>query len=105
MNDEKIVLIARLKINKDSVEAAKQAALELVEPSRAETGCINYDFHQQIDDETIFIWLETWANRAAIDSHGDSAHFKKFSRTVEDMTEEPLQLTFAKMVSVKVENK
>lgn len=101
MKDENIVLIARLKVKKDSVEAAKKAALEIVRPSRDETGCINYDFHQLLDDESVFIWHETWKNQEAIDAHGSSGHFKEFSKAVEDLTEEPLQLTFAKMVSEK----
>lgn len=102
MNDENIVLIARLKVKKDSVEAAKRAALAIIQPSRDETGCINYDFHQMLGDETVFIWHETWKNQAAIDAHGNSGHFKEFSDAVKNLTEEPLQLTFAKMVSEKV---
>ena len=101
MNDENIVLIARLKVKKDSVEAAKQAALAIVEPSRDEAGCINYDFHQLLDDESVFVWHETWKDREAIDAHGSSAHFNEFSEAIKDLTEEPLQLTFAKMVSEK----
>lgn len=101
MNNERIVLIARLKVKKDSVEAAKQEALEIIAPSRAEEGCINYDFHQQIDDETVFIWHETWENEAAIAAHGASAHFKVFSENVKDLTDEPLQITLTKMVSEK----
>ena len=101
MNNESIVLIARLKVKKKAVEAAKIAALEIVAPSRAETGCLNYDFHQQIDDDSVFIWHETWANMAAIEAHGASAHFEDFSRKIEDLTEEPLHLTFTKMVSEK----
>jgi len=101
MNDENIVLIARLKVKKDSVEAAKKSALAIIQPSRAETGCINYDFHQLLNDESVFIWHETWKNQEAIDAHGISEHFKEFSEAVKDLTEEPLHLTFAKMVSEK----
>jgi quinol monooxygenase YgiN len=101
MSNENIVLIARLKVKKDSVEQAKQAALAIVEDSRAETGCLNYDFHQAIDDETVFIWHETWENRAAIDAHGKSKHFDDFSRQIKDLTDEPLQITLTKMVSEK----
>lgn len=101
MNDEKIVLIARLKVKADSVESAKQGALAIVKDSRAETGCINYDFHQAIDDETVFVWHETWANRAAIEAHGGSEHFKDFSRRVKDSVDEPLQITLTRMVSEK----
>lgn len=99
--DENIVLIARLKVKKDSVEQAKQAALAIVENSRREEGCLNYDFHQATGDETIFIWHETWENKAAIAAHGASKHFNDFSRQIKDFVDEPLQITLAKMVSEK----
>ncbi len=99
MKSEKIVLIARLKVKPDSVKSAKQAALAIIEDSRAETGCLNYDFHQAIDDETIFLWHETWANKAAIDAHGASEHFKNFSAAIKDLVDEPLQITLTKMIS------
>ncbi|MDQ3322768.1 MAG: antibiotic biosynthesis monooxygenase [Acidobacteriota bacterium] len=102
MNDEKIVLFARLKVKKDAVDDAKRAALAIVGDSRAEVGCINYDFHQAIEDETIFLWHETWTNEVAIDAHGNSPHFKQFSAAVKDITDEPLQVTLTKMVSEKV---
>ena len=101
MNDEKIVLIARLKVKKESIEEAKQAALAIVEDSRNESGCINYDFHQAIDDESIFVWHETWANESALKAHGEMPHFKRFSEAVKNITEEPLHLTLTKMVSQK----
>lgn len=100
-NAENIVLIARLKVKKDAVERVKQAALAIVENSRRESGCLNYDFHQASDDETVFIWHETWANQAAIGAHGKSAHFRNFSARIKDLAEEPLNITLAKMVSEK----
>lgn len=100
-NDELIVLFARLKVKKEAIEQVKKAALEIIAPSRAENGCINYDFHQAIDDETIFLWHETWTNKTAIDAHAASKHFKEFSEVVKDITDEPLQVTLAKMVGDK----
>ena len=67
-NDNKIVIFARLKVKKAAVEKTKQAALAIIDASRAEAGCINYDFHQAIDDETVFLWHETWAGREAIEA-------------------------------------
>ena len=103
MKSEKIVLIARLKVKPDSVESAKRAALAIVSDSRNEAGCLNYDFHQAIDDETIFVWHETWANKAAIDAHGASEHFKDFSAKIKDSVDEPLQITLTRMVSEKAQ--
>lgn len=99
--DGNIVLFARLKVKKEAVEQAKKAALAIVAPSRSENGCINYDFHQAIDDETVFLWHETWTDQEAIDAHAASKHFKEFSEEVKDITDEPLQVTLAKMVGEK----
>lgn len=98
---ENVVLFARLKVKNDAIEEAKHAALAIVEPSRAEAGCLNYDFHQTIDDPSVFVWHETWMDKAAVEEHGQSPHFVEFSEAIKNITEEPLQLTFAKMVSEK----
>lgn len=100
-NDEEIILIARLKVKKEAIESAKKAALAIVEDSRREAGCLNYDFHQAIDDETVFVWHETWANNAALDAHFAMPYFTELGAILKDITEEPLQLTLTKMVSEK----
>ncbi len=100
-DDETIVLIARLKVKKDAVEEAKKAALAIVTDSCAEDGCINYDFHQAIDDLTLFFWHETWANKSVLDAHFKMPYFNELGAKLKDITEEPLQLTLTKMVSEK----
>lgn len=101
MSDEKIVLVARLQVREDAVEEAKQAALDIVADSRAEDGCINYDVHQAIDDPTVFIWHETWKNKAAIDEHFETDFFKKFAAAVERLAVEPPQIILTKMITEK----
>ena len=54
MEDEKIVLFARLKVKPESIEEAKKLALGIVADSRSEDGCHNYDVHQAIEDPTVF---------------------------------------------------
>lgn len=100
--DEKIVLFARLKVKAGTVDEARHAALEIVAASRAEPGCLNYDFHQAIDDLTVFIWHETWSNREALDAHFRMPYFTRLGAKLKDITEEPLQLTLTKMVSCKI---
>jgi quinol monooxygenase YgiN len=99
MSDEKIVLVARLKVKKEMVEEAKTAALALVEVSRAESGCLNYDIHQAIDDETVFVWHETWATKNALNEHFAMPYFAEFFATVEKVAETPPQITLTKMIS------
>lgn len=99
MSDEKIVLVARLKVQPDKIEEAKNAALAIVAPSRAEAGCINYDIHQSIEDESVFIWHETWTNKASIDEHFATPFFGEFFKTVEQVAAEPPQITLTRKIT------
>ena len=99
VNDEKIVLFARLKVKQGKEDETKKAALTIVADSRAETGCLNYDFHQAIDDSTLFFWHETWANKSALDAHFKKPYFAELGAKLKDLAEEPTQLSLTKMVS------
>jgi quinol monooxygenase YgiN len=99
MNNENIVLIARLKVKSDKVEDAKAAALAIVADSRSESGCINYDIHQSIEDETVFFWHETWVNKAALDEHFATPFFQEFFAVVGEVAAEPPQINLTKMIS------
>ena len=99
MSDEKIVLIARLKVKADKIEAARSAALAIVEPSRKETGCINYDIHQSIEDETVFFWHETWINKVALDEHFATPFFQEFFAIVGEVAAEPPQINLTSMIT------
>ncbi|MFT3746612.1 MAG: putative quinol monooxygenase [Pyrinomonadaceae bacterium] len=99
MSDEKIVLIARLKVKPDMVEVAKKAALAIVDESRAEEGCVNYDVHQSVEDETLFFWHETWTHKGAIDEHFEKPFFGEFFKTVEQVAAEPPQITLTKKIT------
>lgn len=99
MNDEKIVLIARLKVKEDKIEEAKKAALAIVADSRSEEGCINYDIHQSVEDETLFFWHETWKNKAALDEHFETPFFKKFFATVGEVAAEEPQINLTRKIT------
>ena len=99
MNDDKIVLIARLKVKADKIEQARSAALAIVAASRNEAGCINYDIHQSIEDETVFFWHETWANKAAIDEHFAMPFFQEFFAVVGEVAAEPPQINLTRKIT------
>ena len=101
VKDEKIVLFARLKVKKGKEAEAQKAAAEIIEDSRAEEGCLNYDFHQSIEDPTLFFWHETWADKAALDAHFEKPYFAELGAKLSGIAEEPAQITLTKMVSEK----
>lgn len=101
MSDENIVLVARLKVREDAVEEAKRLALGIVEDSRTEEGCVNYDVHQAMDDPTVFVWHETWKNKAALDNHFELDYFKEFFAAASKIAAEEPVITITRMISEK----
>lgn len=47
-----------------------------VAPTRAEAGCINYDFHVDAADPCVFVFYENWTDRAALDTHLAMPHLQ-----------------------------
>ncbi len=45
--------------------------------SRAEPGCLQYDVYQVADDPDTFFLFERYADEAALEAHGASAHFQE----------------------------
>lgn len=55
---------------------------KVLEPSRGEEGCIQYDLHQSKEDEGLFVFYETWKDQAALDSHSSSSHYKAYREAI-----------------------
>ena len=60
---------------KPGSEAVLQNALEsLVEPTRAEEGCLSYELHHSVTDPTTFITIEQWRGQSDLDAHMQTPH-------------------------------
>lgn len=84
-----LTITAQLKVKPGSEEEARTALAGLVEPSRAEDGCLQYDMHIHTDDPKTFLFYERWESQAHLDAHMQTEHFKTAIDAIE-LTEEPL---------------
>ena len=50
----------------------------MIDPSRAEKGCIHYSFYQDLNDDNKFFFYEEWNDQSTIDLHNNSKHFLDF---------------------------
>lgn len=64
--------------NPDTVEAIKT----MVATSRAEDGCIDYTFAQDLSDPDTIIIYERWRDQEALTAHGQSAHMADFQKVM-----------------------
>ncbi len=70
MSEPHVRVIARFAVKPDQVKAFVAAAREaLVEPSRRDAGCIQYDLCQDTGDPGRFAMIEAWESEEALDAH------------------------------------
>ncbi len=59
----KLTIVANIKANPDKVNLVKAELIKLIDITRAEEGCINYDLHQDNDIPAHFVFYENWESR------------------------------------------
>lgn len=74
MTNSTIRVVARVIALPEKVEALQAVLLELIEPTRQETGCIKYELLQNQSDPTDFTFVEEWSSNEALDTHLGSTH-------------------------------
>lgn len=70
-------LIAEDFIYPDKIEVVLPFYQQLIEATRLEPGCIQYQLYHDLKDPGHFVFIEEWVNRAALDLHVQSEHFQK----------------------------
>ena len=71
------VVIARFRAREGS-EGELRAVLEgLVEPTRAEAGCLHYELVQSQKDPREFTFFEKWASEEALAAHTQTPHVQR----------------------------
>jgi len=80
------------------VELLKVLAAQ-VEPTRAEPGNVNYDFHCDKMDPNIFIFYENFVDKAALEEHLQKPHLKPLMTRLEELVAEPISIMHLEMLS------
>ena len=76
---KKVTFIAK----EDSIDKMKELLTAMVEPSKAEDGCIFYDIFQSKERPEKFFAVESWRDEAALDGHRNSEHYKVYKSSYE----------------------
>lgn len=79
-----LFVTAHIKSKLEFVEKTKEELQKLIPPTLKEEGCIKYDLHQSISDETEFLFYEIWTSKEALDAHSKSPHITKFREVREE---------------------
>ena len=70
-----------------------------VAPTRAEAGCINYDFHVDAANPCVFVFYENWTSRVALDAHLAMPHLQPLFSQLDRLLAAPVDIRPLKMLS------
>ncbi|GEN99348.1 antibiotic biosynthesis monooxygenase [Novosphingobium sediminis] len=73
-----IVVMGTFRVAPEHIDTLLPLARKVAEATRAEEGCIQYGYAQDIDDPALFHVAERWTDRAALMSHAKSAHMAEW---------------------------
>jgi quinol monooxygenase YgiN len=85
-----IRLVAMVHVKPGEENAVREAALACVAPSRAEAANHMYTFNQDSEDPSLFVFVEHWESKAALDEHMKTPHFKTMAAVFEGKLAKPL---------------
>lgn len=66
-----------------SQDKMKELLTAMVEPSKAEDGCIFYNIFQYENNPLKFMAVESWRDEKALDGHKKSAHYAIYKSSYE----------------------
>lgn len=87
MSNQKLTIVARILAKAGKGELVKAEVLKLIDVTRAEEGCINYDLHQDNENENLFIFYENWENRELWQKHMQNRSLAQYLNATEGAVE------------------
>lgn len=88
MKNQKLTIIAKIIAKPEHTELVKKELLKLIETTKLEEGCINYDLHQDNDNKNIFLFYENWTSRSLWQDHMKMPHLAEYAKATEGAIED-----------------
>ena len=71
-----LTCIARIEAKEGFQNKVATELSKLLQPTRSEKGCIDYDMHIDNENNHVFMFHETWQTEYDLDQHLESEHIK-----------------------------
>jgi len=73
-----LLIIGTVRLPADRLDAARPVMARMLEASRAEPGCLQYSYAEDVVDRGLIHVTELWADQAAVDLHFGSTHIAEW---------------------------
>lgn len=83
----KLTIVAHIKAVESKIDLVRAELEKLIDVTRAEEGCIQYDLHQDNESPAHFMFYENWENRELWQKHMNNQHLKDYMAATEGAVE------------------
>ncbi|MEE4378103.1 MAG: putative quinol monooxygenase [Candidatus Competibacteraceae bacterium] len=74
----KLTIVANITAKAGKTDLIKAKLEKLIDTTRAEAGCLQYDLHQDNENPAHFMFYENWESRELWQAHMHAQHIKDF---------------------------
>jgi len=83
----KLTIVAHITAKSDRVELVKAELQKLIDVTRSEEGCLQYDLHQDNENPAHFMFYENWESRELWQAHMNNQHLKDYMAATDGAVE------------------
>jgi quinol monooxygenase YgiN len=87
-----LTVVAEIVAKPGKEQELRQQLLSMVEPTRQEEGCIQYDLHESDEHPGRFVFFENWTGADALERHFATPHLQGFIARMDELLAEPLKV-------------
>ena len=88
-NGRVIIVTGGVRARPEAIDEVVRLSLEHVRRSRGEPGCLLHSVHHDVEDRHHLVFIEHWADRAALDTHFRVPSSRAFVEAVGPLAAEP----------------
>ena len=88
-----VTVTAHIKAKKGLEDKLMEELLSLVDPTRSEAGCISYDLYRDQENQSIFMFYESWKSKDDLEQHLQKTYLKSFMEKADELLAEPVTIS------------
>lgn len=83
----KLTILANIIAKDNKVDLVKSELLKLIDLTRAEEGCLDYNLHQDTENPAHFMFYENWQSRELWQHHMNADYMAVYGEAVDGAIE------------------
>lgn len=92
MSQPYLTVVAEIVAKPGSEDELRDILISVVEPTRKEEGCIQYDLHVSTNEPGRFFFYENWTDGEALKRHAGSEHIRAMGAAARLLVDGPSRI-------------